>query len=606
VLGGRAQSSEDPWRAASGGKSSFLGLGEGFAEKVKVKEVEGARVVLWNSSLGEKLGLTAKDQQELEGLILKNFAVTTIGAENSNREMFATRYQDYPKELLAGLGNPQGDGRAVWSGEHRIRLENGQFLYLDFTIKGVGRTPLARAQLSEVGVDNRQYSDGLQSMTEAVRSFITSVALNKNGVQAVQDLAVIELPLTKTDSSTGAEIPAAITVRVGEQTRVGHLLYHMSQNPSDTRFRKLFDYVVKRGLGLDLKTIVQKSHVNRYLDMVDRNLGSQSATYLDLNFVHGSLSYGNQTTAGRPIDFGTSNIYSGFHAELKYLYGQNTIGQQDMGIKRYTYDFLSFVKKWGELSQSDIYSERLGRDSGLFDRTFSRDLTVLTLKRLGLHEREIRVIPRALIIKFMGAFHALLYMKSAKFRKTYDQWISPGVFDLHAILKSSMAILESHKLMHTSSWRRVFVTQRGWGTLTDTDLRSGDDLSSVFSKDLMNVFSREKRDTREESHDSEYYKAMKNYITAVTAIYDRLKEKGVSMVPILERARTFAKTPRTDRSFPDYSHILKQISEPGHSFAELSELAMKASNSIHDRHTDLSGRDLHPVRRCNDVLAGKN
>lgn len=588
----------DAWQDASGGQSSFRDLGPGFSVTTKVREVEGARVVLWNFELAKRLGLTAQDIRELEKLILKNFAVTTIGAENSTREMFATKYQDYDLEDLKYIGNPKGDGRAVWAGELRIPLENGRIAYLDVSLKGVGRTPLAREKLSEAdGTTNSQYSDGLQSMSEALRGFITSVSLNKNGVQAVQDLAVIELPFEKIESDTGMAHKAAITVRVGEQTRIGHVEYQLEQEPNPLRFRRIFEFAVRRALGLGLNTKIQKENVQEYLRMVRRNLSAQAASYLDLNFVHGSLTRGNQTTAGRPIDFGTSQIFSGFHADLRYFNDQLYIENQVRNIASYLVYFHKFAKKWEFGTQAKL--ESLASES--YFREVTRDLVILQLQRLGLSPEEIRMLPHSLIKRFVGNTVDLLDTRSEHKLTVYGQEISPGVFDLNEILKSSMAILESPEAGQPAAWRNVFVTKRGWATLKEDDLRSGAEIDQGLSNRLWRMFQ---QGEPEKTPDSTYYLKMQAYIGTVSAIHQKLKEKGESINEVIGRARAFAKTPRNDMNFPDLSGLSAKIAEGQQGFEQLSRDAMGIIETIHDRNEDLSNKDVHPLPmvRCRALL----
>jgi uncharacterized protein YdiU (UPF0061 family) len=552
-----------PWEDASEGQSSFVNLGPDYSVPVPVQRVRGARLVLLNQGLAERLGLSGTDLAQVEKLILERFAITTNVNGSSKWHMFATRYLDYARKSLEELGNPQGDGRAVWAGEQQIKLADGRILYLDFSLKGSGRTPLARAVLDRGGEKglNTQYSDGLQSMEEAVRGFIASNTLARNGLESVQDLAVIELPIQKAIGKSGNTAKAALTVRVGTQTRMGHLEY-FTEEPE--KFRKLFEYTVKRDLGLPLDAVVTDKVVGDYFLQLGGNTGKESAVYLDNNWLHGSLTRGNQTTKGVPIDFGTFEAMDAFHGEHKYLYERLFTKNQSKDIYDYVERAYTMAKNAG--FQSSVSLEQVKKE---FTHTYTEKLTDLRLQRLGLTEEQIAALPANLKSEFFNTTEKLALMPGKKPMEFYLGKIKPAAFDLRNILRESLKVAETGAASTDPAWVNALIPKTSWNTLSESDLTK---VPQGFKKAPKNAI---------------YTEMARDYVASVVAIQKQLKNSGADLSAAVERATAISSQARPEAIFPSVEALMQAVRDPSRNFRENSRDAAKIVEAL----SDLPGKD---------------
>jgi uncharacterized protein YdiU (UPF0061 family) len=137
--------------------------------------------------------------------------------------------------------------------------------YFDVVLKGTGITPLAW-----LNHPKKNHRDGQVGLTEAVHEYIYSVAAKTNGISAVGVLAVIELPFYREADNE----KAAIVVRVGNHLRFAHYCY-FADNPS--QLNSIFEYGLKRDMGMSLTHSVNACNVRNYLDFVVTNLSSDAA-----------------------------------------------------------------------------------------------------------------------------------------------------------------------------------------------------------------------------------------------------------------------------------------------------------------------------------------
>lgn len=574
----------DAWEDAANGQSSFVTkLGPDFSVPVPVKHVPGSRLVLFNFELARKLGLSETDMTALEQRILEHFAVTSVDAEGSGRAFFATRYLDYQRASLERLGSPMGDGRAAWTGELKIPASDGRTIYLDVAIKGLG-TPLARKVLYDDNgkPKNLQYADGLQGMDEAVKSFIASNALAANGVSAVQDLAVIELPLEKTDSDTGSKQKAAITIRVGPQTRIGHVWYH-SEN--QVNLRKMIAYVVRRDLGLPEDTIIGEEHLTKFMVQFTRNLAKQSAYYTDLNFVHGSLTSGNQTTRGYPIDFGTFMALDAYHPNMKYLYGQLQVANQTQDLFNYVKNLHAMMKDARYYRNKNLATLNADMEDA-YRMLYDARLSWLRLTRLGLGSQEIGATSRELRSDFNKAVDRLALLGGSKVAEFYAGNTVPSAFEVNQIVRHSLRILELPANQQDQAWIDAFVTDKSWGTLNKIDF-----------KELPGILKRLQAD-------SMYREAMNQYVDSVRAIRENLRGKGFDLRKAIERAEEVGANRRSEANFPNTNELMTAIRDGKKNFVELSTQASSFVERLTDHHKNdkSKGRPAGGPLRCRAIF----
>jgi len=454
------------WEAAAGGHHSFHDLGSGFYVDLIMRDVKDARMAFFNYRLAERLGLKVpKDPKVLEALMKSLFAVEIDPTGTGGRKMMATRYQDSSSKKP---GSALGDGRAVWSGELGIEVGDGHRLSVDFVIKGVGQTPLAWTN------NDAAHSDGRVKLRELVRSAITSRANDLNELDSTDDLVGFVVK-----SADGKEA-RAITVRAGNQTRIAHFRY-FSDQPAG--FRKLFNYVVARDLGLAPGAEVGATEVRRYFEFFIENIAEEAARYDDLEAIHGSPTAGNRTTKGSTIDLMEFWYHDANHQNFSYLFDKVRREEQISMLRDYARYILGYMRSARYPIPTGLSDDWIRKR---FDRVFEDSAALLALHRLGLGEAEIAALPDAVRKRFYRAVQDLRTAIGTENRRIFWQDIKPAAFDLRSVFSSTFAQHDAPDREKT-----IFANTRGWATpsakehdpLKTAYLAATDEIVSLLSTD---------------------------------------------------------------------------------------------------------------------------
>lgn len=438
----------------SSGKHSFRKLGREFYVACKMEKVPAseAKLVFFNQELAESLGLSLpKNPDKLEKMILDKFAVITDDCSENYHAipgtMIATRYMDSSgKDPLL---HAQGDGRAVWSGEIMANF-NGKMKPLDVVLKGIGKTTLEWR-----GHDELSHKDGLQSTREGVHSYIISKINQKNEIDSTQDLAVIKLiNRVKKDQKYGDQAPT-ITVRIGQQVRMGHLSYWADPNSPD-KYKKILQYSVNRAINRSVYRNLTPETINKFLNLFVKNLATEAARYADLVAMHGSLTRGNRTTEGLSIDNGTWQYLDAYHADYPTVGGSNGKLQNQKGsIKDYIKDFFSYTKVGDPVFYNQI-SDLESKFNQLFDDIYEDSYLRMTLRRIGYTAENIsRILTND---SLSGDAIALASELNRLTQKTEDfnnvtsevsacgKDIYPARYDMRNILTNTVKFLKKYNL----------------------------------------------------------------------------------------------------------------------------------------------------------------
>ncbi len=422
------------WSEIANSQHSLKNLGSEFYIDVPLAPVEGARLVLFNKDAAKRLGLEIpEDPAALEKMILKNFALF-VNKEHPTTHMMATYYLDSGKKEPGGA---LGDGRAVWTGESR----SGNF-GVDFVLKGIGPTPLAWENHSDSG-----HKDGLQSMTEAIHSFIHSEANFRNGLDSTVDLAVIEIPQQKLNKYTGKMENATITLRAGDQLRVAHLSYH-ADNPEN--FKKIFNYAMKREFGIndDIREFMKKFTVN---------LAEESARYFDLHAVHGSPTHGNRTLRGATIDMGTFRYLDANHQQYSYLFKRLKYKNQTDHFKM-SLDKILYLSETAQLISRKTSKEISSSSEKIFQETYENTLKDIWLGRLGLTEVQMQGLSPQLKDEFYKATLALYQDEAISNTELSGQKVTrTAFFDVRSIFQNVLTNIATN-----AATSNLIVKSREW------------------------------------------------------------------------------------------------------------------------------------------------
>jgi len=520
-----------------------------------MRHVPDARLVLFNREIAAQLGFTdPADYATLQKEIVDAFAWTVAGeGEKAERTFMATRYQDSGRKAP---GEALGDGRAVWTGELRIKTNDGRILYVDVTMKGVGQTPLAWLNHSDP-----LHKDGLQSMEEAVHSFLMSEINLRNGLDSTADLAVIELPLLKKDKHTGEVTKAALTVRVGNQTRSAHYRY-FSDEPEN--FAKILKYCVTRDLGLPLGTEIGDRQISDYLHMYATNLAEEAAKYYDLHAVHASPTPGNRTTRGATIDLGTFRYLDAQHGEYTYLFDRLKLANQTSQLKGYLNDIYAYATKAG-MTLPFAKTEA----SALFDEVFADKLTSYWLRRVGLDDNAIRRIGPELRTKFYRNVLALSAKLGESAKQVGGRSIKPAAFEMREVLANTVATYASD----ADGFWKLFKTKKPWGTVSDKTAKT----------------------------------AAKSYVGVYREILKKLSPTAATLEAWASRADLVGAVKRSEPGRHFYERYEKPILEDirgGKTFGETMAKAYDGIDSLVDNGVELrKARNLGEPRRIG-VISG--
>ncbi|MFB5265847.1 YdiU family protein [Paenibacillus enshidis] len=290
--------------------NSYAELPELFYSRLQPTSVRSPRLVLFNHSLAEALGLNGQALQNAEG--------AAIFAGNHLPEAAFPIAQAYAGHQF-GHFTMLGDGRAILLGE-QITPGGGRF---DIQLKGAGRTPYSRG------------GDGRAALGPMLREYIISEAMHALGIPTTRSLAVVttgETILRETD------LPGAILTRVAaSHLRVGTFQYAANRGTREG-LRTLADYTLQRHF-----SDAADDEDNRYLLLLREVIRRQAALIAKwqlVGFIHGVMNTDNMALSGETIDYGPcafmdvynpGTVFSSIDVQGRYAYGnQPHIGAWNM------------------------------------------------------------------------------------------------------------------------------------------------------------------------------------------------------------------------------------------------------------------------------------
>lgn len=290
--------------------NSYTDLPEQFYARVAPTPVVTPRLIRFNHTLAEQLGLNAQALTAPEGVRILAGNRVPEGADPLALAYAGHQFGQFVPQL--------GDGRAILLGECIDR--HGQ--RRDIQLKGAGRTPFSRM------------GDGRAVLGPVLREYIVSEAMAGLGIPTTRALAMV---------STGEQLrretmqPGAILTRVASShVRVGTFEYFHRRVDAGS-VRVLADHVIDR-LYPDLAGA--DNPYAALLDAVAERTGKLIAQWLLVGFIHGVMNTDNASIAGETLDYGpcafmdsynAAQVYSSIDLHGRYAYDQQpTIGQWNM------------------------------------------------------------------------------------------------------------------------------------------------------------------------------------------------------------------------------------------------------------------------------------
>jgi uncharacterized protein YdiU (UPF0061 family) len=444
---------------------SYRALGDLYFTNTQVEYVPNSRLVLFNKELAQELNLDLPEcDKKIEQFMLENFAWFKFEEQDKNRTQstitktfFSTRYQDSDDK---SEGSALGDGRAIWVAEIINTLESGHLQYYDVVLKGTGVTSLAW-----LNHPKENHRDGQIGLTEAVHEYIYCSAAKANGIRTAGILAVIELPFyRKIDNEK-----AAIVVRIGNHLRFAHYCY-FTDNP--IQLKTVFEYGLKRDMGLPLTHFVIAKDVRNYLDFIVSNLASEAAVYFDVHAVHGSPTFGNITSCGKTIDFSTFVFTDAHHGKYSYMPdGVNSLGGENGQTEQFFNLFSSLVDAL-KTSGFEYMTEILPVEYFLrqFNDKFEQVITRRWLIRIGLSEQEINALSvdnKEYFYDHVKSIYELQGSKKIRFNQRKNLM---AAFEPRKILSATADHIECFDDINLI-WKQLFKVNRNWGSYTLADAK---------------------------------------------------------------------------------------------------------------------------------------
>jgi serine/tyrosine/threonine adenylyltransferase len=307
---------EEPLAAESAGhpiavfSNSYARLPEHFFSRLSPTPVAKPRLIKFNESLAEELGVDTRGLRpdELAAIFAGN--VLPLGAEPIAMAYAAHQFGNFVPQL--------GDGRAILLGE--VVDRNGE--RRDIQLKGAGRTPFSRS------------GDGRAALGPALREYIVSEAMHALGIPTTRALAAV---------STGERVfrdrplPGAVLTRVASShIRIGTFQYFAARGDREA-VEGLAGYVIDRHFP---EARDSERPVLALLETVAERQASLVARWMHVGFVHGVMNTDNTALSGETIDFGPcafmdsydpATTFSAIDEFGRYAYGnQPTIAQWNL------------------------------------------------------------------------------------------------------------------------------------------------------------------------------------------------------------------------------------------------------------------------------------
>lgn len=279
--------------------NSYAQLPKIFFTALHPTPVRSPKLIMFNSSLANELGLDAKELESSKGAEIFSGNQIPMGSLP-----IAQAYAGHQFGYFTMLG----DGRAILLGEHITP----KGIRLDIQLKGSGRTPYSRG------------GDGRAALGPMLREYIISEAMYGLGIPTTRSLAVVS---TGEKVIRDTELAGAILTRVAlSHIRVGTFEY-VSHFGTLEELRALTDYTLHRHFPWC------ETHEDKYLSLLKEVVKYQAmliSKWQLVGFIHGVMNTDNMAISGETIDYGpcafmdtynTKTVFSSIDTYGRYAYG---------------------------------------------------------------------------------------------------------------------------------------------------------------------------------------------------------------------------------------------------------------------------------------------
>lgn len=258
-----------------------------FYQKLTPNPVPAPKLVIYNQSLGNILGLNASFSTSEEGIEI--FAGNKIP---NNATPIAQAYAGHQFGHFTMLG----DGRAMLLGE-QITLENERY---DVQLKGAGKTPYSRG------------GDGRATLGPMLREYIISEAMFHLNIPTTRGLAVVT---TGETIHRETELEGAILTRIADShIRVGTFQYA-------AKYGELADLIALADYAIERHHPNVNADAKPYIGFLEEVIARQAALIAQwqlVGFIHGVMNTDNMAISGETIDYGPCAFMDTYHQETVF------------------------------------------------------------------------------------------------------------------------------------------------------------------------------------------------------------------------------------------------------------------------------------------------
>jgi uncharacterized protein YdiU (UPF0061 family) len=333
---------------------------EMFAESIPVPTASPSLIEL-NKNLLRQLGIDASWFNSEQAL-----SILSGNSINDDNRPMALAYSGHQ----FGHWSPTlGDGRAHMLGQ--VKTAEGK--YLDFQLKGSGRTPFSRR------------GDGRATLGSVIREYLLSEAMAGLGISTTRSIAM----LATGDSVAREQLnPGAILVRSAQShLRVGSFQFAHVQaantqsfqsQPITSGVKALADFTIAK----HFPELEQST--SKYLDLlsaVGKRQAELIAEWMLVGFIHGVMNTDNVSIVGETIDFGPCafmdefnprKVFSSIDTQGRYAWDQQPRIAQ-WNITRLAETLLSLFDE-NEEKSSELAQQRLSEFLPQFQKSFQAGL----------------------------------------------------------------------------------------------------------------------------------------------------------------------------------------------------------------------------------------
>lgn len=291
--------------------NSYARFPERFFARVTPAAVPSPRLLAWNASLADELGLASLASSE--DRLAQIFAGNEVpdGAEPIALAYAGHQFGSFVPQL--------GDGRAILLREVVSRANGRRY---DLQLKGSGQTPFSRR------------GDGKAWLGPVIREYLLSEALHHLGVPTTRALAAVR---TGEAVFRETQLPGGILTRVASShIRVGTFEYFAVRQDVEA-LQSLTDYAIDRHYP-EAKDAAKP--LIAFFAIVVEAQARLIAQWMDIGFIHGVMNTDNTAISGETLDYGPCafldefdfyKVFSSIDQQGRYAFGrQGPIAQWNL------------------------------------------------------------------------------------------------------------------------------------------------------------------------------------------------------------------------------------------------------------------------------------